>query len=506
MFIQRSAAVILVLLLIILAGCDPETPPAEASEYTVTISTIGTAAGESLMASVEKGVEGTVVILTAAIKTMNTRIALSADGGTLSASEITADGGTATFTIPAANAEITAVFGVESILRNSVPSESFFGGAVDADGDTVAIGAIELNDRKGAVCVFRKYGNLWAREAELTVSEGQALDSFGHSVAIDGDTIVAGAVCEEEAAGGANDNNGAAYVFVRSGTSWSRQAKLLAGDSQIGDNFGQSVTISGDTIVVGAHLEDGGPGDTIPEAGAAYVFTRTGTSWSQSAKLTASVPEADDKFGASLDLENDSLVVGAWELRSASPYAPGTAFVFKRNAGAWDSGVELSTSDVAVGSMFGNSVAISGNTVIVGAKRDDGGTEATVSQCGSAFVFVYDGTNYNREAILIASDRQASDNFGDSVSLDGDTAVIGAPSEDGGTGDGASNQGAAYVFKRSGAVWSQQANIYRGTGAGDRFGTGLSVNGADVFIGASLEDGGDGDPVTYAGAAYCYGL
>jgi len=253
--------------------------------------------------------------------------------------------------------------------------------------------------------------------AKLVASDAQANDNFGGSVAVSGDTAVIGAY--SEATGGSDA--GAAYVFTRSGGAWTQQAKLLASDAQANDYFGYSVAVSGDTAVIGAYAEDTG-GST---AGAAYVFTRTGGSWTQQAKLMASDAQASDFFGASVAVSGDTAVIGAYREATGGSTA-GAAYVFTRTGGSWTQQAKLMASDAQGNDFFGASVAVSGDTAVIGAYSEDtGGSDA-----GAVYVFTRSGGAWTQQAKLLASDAQSSDQFGFSVAVSGDTAVIGALSAD----------------------------------------------------------------------------
>ncbi len=210
--------------------------------------------------------------------------------------------------------------------------------------------------------------------AKLTSGDAATNDEFGYSVAISGDTAVVGAPYDDDA----GSDSGSAYVFVRSGASWSQQAKLTAGDAAAGDEFGYSVAISGDTAMVGAYADDDGGS----ESGSAYVFVRSGASWSQQAKLTAGDAAADDWFGFSVAISGDTAVAGANGDDDAGAYS-GSAYVFVRSGASWSQQTKLTAGDAAADNEFGYSVAISGDTAVVGAHLDDDGG----SDSGSAYAF-----------------------------------------------------------------------------------------------------------------------
>ncbi len=263
------------------------------------------------------------------------------------------------------------------------------------------------------------------------VGTTQAQDSFGWSVAVSGDTVVVGARLEDGSATGVNGpvnegaiDSGAAYVFVRSGTTWSQQAYLKASQVSPWDWFGRAVAISGDTVVIGAYQEDGsatGVNGTVNElssnSGAAYVFVRSGTAWSQQAYLKASQVSGADNFGISVAISGDTVVVGAlFEDGGATgvngtvnELAPdtGAAYIFVRSGTAWSQQAYLKASQLLRVGSFGYSVAVDGDTVVVGANAQAGGAagvngpeDETTTGAGAAYVFVRSGTTWNQQAYL----------------------------------------------------------------------------------------------------------
>ncbi len=253
---------------------------------------------------------------------------------------------------------------------------------------------------------------------KLTASDGAAGDQFGFSVAISGDTVVVGAYQDGV---GANAHQGSAYVFVRTGVSWTQQAKLTAADGAANDQFGNSVAISGDTAVVGAYLDDVGAN---ANQGSAYIFVRSGVSWTQLAKLTASDGAAGDVLGISVAIDGGTILVAAYEDDIGANADQGSAYVFVRSGASWVEQAKLMASDGEANDLFGVSVAISGDSVVVGAYGDDFGA---ASAQGSAYVFVRSGANWTQQAKLAASGGAANDWFGYSVAISGDTVVAGAP-------------------------------------------------------------------------------
>ncbi|MDX1405511.1 MAG: FG-GAP repeat protein [Woeseiaceae bacterium] len=336
------------------------------------------------------------------------------------------------------------------------------------------------------LAVHSVFASILNEFVELLASDGAVGDLFGQSVAIDGDSAIVGAVQEDAAAA----NAGAAYVFLRSAGIWSEQQKLIPADGDINDQFGIAVDIDGDTAVIGAVFNDG----VAIDSGAAYVFTRTGSTWSQQAKLTASDGATTDAFGQNVAIDGDTVVIAAEQDNDAGTNS-GSAYVFVRSGTAWTEQAKLTASDAAAFDRFGFSVDVDGDTVIVGAHLNDdlGGSS------GSAYVFTRSGAVWSEQAKLLASDGVNSHVFGVAVALDGDTAVIGASGDD----DVALDSGAAYLFSRSGTTWTEQAKLTASDGGvSDQFGRSISVNGSRAVIGARADD----DNGTDSGAAYVFEL
>ena len=312
----------------------------------------------------------------------------------------------------------------------------------------------------------------WTQQQELNDPQGQEL-GFGASVSVRGDTAVIGD--DMTTVDLLNSNQGGAYVFVLSGGVWTQQQLLIASDGVSGDYFGYSVSVSGDTAVIGA------PVRTINSAsaqGAAYVFMRSGGVWTQQQELVASDGTANENFGWSVSVDGDTAVIGT--------VYPGAAYVFVRSGEVWTQQQELTPSDGAMDA-FGYPVSLSGGTVVIGAQ---GKAVNSRAYQGAAYVFVQSGGKWIQQQELTASDGAANDYFGSSASVSGDTAVIGAY-------DHNLDRGAAYVFVRNGATWSQQQELTAPDGVagtcsnpcievmgGDRLGFSVSVSGDTAVIGA----------------------
>ena len=349
-----------------------------------------------------------------------------------------------------------------------------FGASVAVSGDTAAVGAPfddDAGSSSGSAYVFVR-GSTWSQQAKLTASDAAVSDRFGKSIAVSGDTAAVGAPFDDDA----GSSSGSAYVFVRSGSTWSQQAKLTADDGAAFDEFGASVAVSGNTAVVGAPFDD----DAGNSSGSAYVFVRSGSTWIQQAKLTASDAAASDRFGTSIALSGDTVVVGANRADPEGKTNAGAAYVFVRSGSTWGQQAKLTAGDGAAFDRFGRSVAISGDTVVAGANRADLGA---TTDAGAAYVFVRSDSTWTQQAKLTASDVEDYDLFGRSTGISGDTIAVGSHfHKDDGT---SAFTGSVYVFQRSLGTWSQQT-ILTASDAGrpGKFARELSISGDTVLAGA----------------------
>ena len=348
-------------------------------------------------------------------------------------------------------------------------SQGHFGAALAVDGNTVLVGSIGADASvyfRGAVYVFVRNGMTWSQQAKLTASDSAPNDWFGETVALSGDTALIGAPHD-------NTYTGAAYVFVRSGTTWSQQAKLTASDKATNDFFGRHLLLDGDTALVSTTRKSS-------DKGAVYVFTRSGSTWSQQAKLTASDGASNDDFGFTLAYENNTAVIGAWAKSSRT----GAAYVFVRSSTSWSQQAKLTASDAAAGDEFSWYIDLEDDTALISAHNKSSGR-------GAAYVFVRSGTSWSQQAKLTASDAAVDNYCGFPAILRGDTVLLGAR--------GVNNfAGAAYVFVRNGTSWSQQAKLTPNDAAANSyFGYNAALNDNMAIISA-YRDNND------IGAAYVF--
>lgn len=310
-------------------------------------------------------------------------------------------------------------------------------------------------------------------EQKISVDIGTSDEAFGAALAISGTTAVVGA---PGLSGVGGPYGGAAYAFTEAGGSWSQTAGLLASDGAAGDEFGSSVAIDGANIVVGA------PDSSVngnADQGAAYVFNEVNGTWMQTQKLTASDGATNDRFGTSVAISGTTIIVG-------TPYASseqGAAYVFTDSGGSWSETQRLSADDGASGDQFGTAVALSDTTALVGADRASVGSNYLE---GAAYVFDESGGSWAQAAKLVPDDNQPEAEFGNAVAIDDGTALIGAPEALIG---GSQNQGAAYVFANSGGTWVQVQQLTASDGgAYDQFGDGVALRGTEALVGATGAD------------------
>ncbi len=396
----------------------------------------------------------------------------------------------------------------QKLLASDADALDSFGGSVAISGDTLVVGAHRdgtAGINAGSTYLFERDqggSNHWGEFLELTAIDAANGDRFGWSVAINGDTVVIGAYGE--------GIGGSAYIFDRNQGGpghWRQVTKVIASDAASSDFFGWSVAISGGTIVVGARNDD----DAGSSSGSAYVFERNEggvDSWGEIAKLTAADADVGDLFGESVAVSGDTIIVGAYLSDGDAGRDSGSAYVFERNEGGvnhWGEVAKLAASDAILAAGFGFSVAISGDTIIVGANSDD----AAGSNSGSGYVFERDqggADSWGEIAKLIASDATERDQFGNSVSISGDTIVVGAFLDD----DVDLDSGSAYVFERDQGGpgnWGEVTKLTAADGAsGDELGISVSTSGDTVVVGAHQDDDAcPADPECDSGSAYIFG-
>ena len=379
----------------------------------------------------------------------------------------------------------------QRLVATDGAENDYLGWDVDVDGDTAVVGGIQQESSSpGIVYVFTRSGDSWAQTARLQATDSQVGDRFGQSVAIDGDTIVVGAPNHIV---GDKDAAGAVYTFDRTGApNRTQTAKLtVAAPAMAGGQLGGAVAIDGDVIAAGARADSTAGG--MLSHGAVYTFARTGAAQrNEQARFLASDREEGDQLGESVDVDGDTIVAGAWRKnnKSGPTFLRGTAYTFDATrTGADDETGKLVPTDASGLDQFGMSVAIEGDTIVVGANKD---SFPGSSYQGSAYTFARTGSGARGQtAKLIPSDGQAEDSFGYSVDVDGPTIVVGSYLD-----DSSENlaDGSVYTFARSDPD-PERNELAKLTAFApdpyDYFGTSVAIDGDVVIAGASGDDVGE---------------
>ena len=357
-----------------------------------------------------------------------------------------------------------------------------FGYSVAIFGNYAVIGApsdnVGANTDQGCAYVFVRTQSVWSQQAKLVASDGAAGDRFGCSVAIYNTHIVVGAMYDNSP----STDAGSAYVFLRSGTVWTEQAKLVAGNAAANDHFGNSVAMDGNYAVIGARDDDIG---ADVDEGSVYIFFRSGSSWSEQDNVIAPFGAGGDHFGYSVAINGDYMVTGANTDDVDGISDAGNAHVYLRSGVNWDyqSALRASANNGDEDAHFGEAVAISGNYIVVGAPY-------RTSYAGAvAHVFLRTGIAWTEQTTLFAYQNDLStpvNQFGFSISMDGDYVLIGANTT---SADGATRKGAAFLYHRDGTEWIKVRNIYDPAGVNeDRMGSAVAVAGMNCVVGSFIPD------------------
>ena len=372
----------------------------------------------------------------------------------------------------------------------------WFGYAVAVDGEILVVGAHQDDDfgaYAGSAYVYRFNGTDWAYEAKLTASDASRADFFGQAVAVSGDVILVGSRKEKDGA----DYAGAAYVYRFDGAAWFEEAKLVPSDITEWEHFGWSVSLDGDVGVVGVPFDT----DAGGWFGSAYVYRFNGTDWTQEAKLTASDVAEYQGFGLSVSVSGDTILVGAVSTVEPSSMAfdgPGSAYLFQFNGSEWVEQTKLISTTSTVHDGFGGRVSLDGRVAVIGASNDGDTDDDVYNGSGAAYMYRFDGPAWAEQVKLTASDATTNSHFGGGVSVSDDVAVIVGSRVDQGQ-----VTRLAYVKRWDGAFWIEEATLAASDGgAGDWFGFGFSIAvGGDV---AAVGAPGDDDAGSNAGAVYIF--
>jgi hypothetical protein len=339
---------------------------------------------------------------------------------------------------------------------------------------------------QGSAYVFVRSGTSWVQQAKLVPNDGGSLDEFGTDVAISGNTIVVGA---SHKSFGQSLMQGAAYVFTRSGTTWNQQARLTANDGRSYDTFGYSVAIDGNQVLVGAIQGQ------QTHQGSAYVFSRLAGTWLQTAKLIAPDGAPADNFGSAVAISGPNIAVAAQGDFSGPVANKGAAYIFTARGSAWLLNVKLRGKDVAPHDGFGSRIAMDGGTLLVGSMQDTIGSNQAQ---GSAYVFVLTGGRWiQRQKLVATSVGLPSKYFGSCVSISGDTIVVGGIDVGGNFPDGRT----VFVFRRNiTGIWLQESKV-TANDLQDGFAMSVAISGQTIVVGDVPGDFGQNEN---QGAAYFF--
>ncbi|MEN8217038.1 MAG: hypothetical protein ABFS56_11865 [Pseudomonadota bacterium] len=378
-------------------------------------------------------------------------------------------------------------FEEQKLLASDGASDDKFGYSVSLYGDRALIGARfddDNGDDSGSAYIFELIGGQWIEEQKLLASDGAAGDNFGESAFLYGGRALIGAYHDDDN----GTDSGSVYIFELIGGQWVQQQKLLASDGAGGDYFGHFVSPYGDRALIGAPRDD----DNGDKSGSAYIFELIGGQWVEEQKLLASDGAAGDYFGRRVSLYGDRALIGA-RGDDDNGTDSGSAYIFELIGGQWVEEQKLLASDGAAGDYFGRSVSLYGDRALIGARFDDDNGDDS----GSAYIFEWIGGQWVEKQKLLASDGASGDWFGHSVSLYGDRALIDARFDD----DNGDDSGSAYIFELIGGKWVGEQKLLASDGAaGDNFGRSVSLYGDRALIGARYDD----DNGDNSGSAYVF--
>ncbi|WP_052713148.1 FG-GAP repeat protein [Pseudoalteromonas rubra] len=369
-------------------------------------------------------------------------------------------------------------FAQDRLLANDGRAQDYFGYGAAIDGNTVLVGAhqADVNDIKdggvGYVYVLGDKG--WQQQAKLVAKPLSADDTLGGKVVLNNNIAMLGGMRRDDK----GKDAGAVVAFERNAGAWTQAQIVTAPDAKPGDAFGQSLALTDTTLVIGAPRNDTKAND----AGAAYIFQRTGDSWRYHSKIMASDGAAGDLFGIDVAIDGNTIAVGA-DLHDKTAENAGAVYVYVLEENQWQQQAKLMAADGGDTDIFGVRVAISGDTALISARRDD--VEGLGVDAGSAYIFERTGTRWTQSQKLTSPDGAADDRFGRGVALSGDTAIISAMNHDAQGKD----TGALYVYKKHANGWHYSSKVAaKNAQAGDQFGWNVGLSGGKAVIATPHHD------------------
>jgi FG-GAP repeat len=347
-----------------------------------------------------------------------------------------------------------------------------FGHSVAISGDYAVVGSpfndIDGKNNQGAAYIFKRDNGTWTVQQKITSANGFADDLFGYSVAIDGDNIIVGGIH----ANVWGTQQGAAYIFHRSGTTWTMQEQLIPIRVQMNDNVGCSVSIAGDYAIVGSYNADGG-------TGAVNIYRKEMSGWNPIQRIVPTDGIANDNFGNSIAISGDYIVVGSYLSDNGTFINQGSVYIYQKDANnLWAFQQKVVPSNGQSNDKFGSSVAITSDYVVVGSPYSDNGS---VLNQGSTYVYKRNGNIWGQEFQILTPNGQANDYNGVSVSIEGDYILVSAYNDD----RLRNFQGLAYIYKRNGTSWNMLRKIFEPTpSTSNSFGFSVGLNGGRFVVGA----------------------
>ncbi|MDK1286780.1 hypothetical protein [Pseudoalteromonas umbrosa] len=380
----------------------------------------------------------------------------------------------------------------QKLLPHDGKAEDSFGFSVAVDGTTALVGAFKADTKTiqnaGAAYVYALGSNGWYQQAKLIAEPAFSEDTLGGNVALKNNMAILG-VSRRDSRG---KDSGAVVVFEKQAEAWTQKQILTAIDGKAGDVFGQSIALTERFLVIGAPHSDAPHKDS----GSAYVYTRENGAWQYQAKLTAKDGAEDDLFGISVAIDGNTILVGA-DLHDEIAQEAGAVYAYEFDGKQWQQQAKLMAKDGGHTDIFGVRVALQGNTALISARRDD--IDGVGVDAGSAYIFERTDGKWAQTQKLVAPDAHADDRFARGVTLSKDTALISAMHHDA----NGSNAGAVYVYKKHLGQWHYTSKIVAKDGkADDKFGWNLALSNHHAIVAAPLRD----DNGNSSGAVYMLDL
>ncbi len=386
--------------------------------------------------------------------------------------------------ITAVNAQVIET---QRLVSDDLTTEDYFGNGMAASGDYAIIGSCYDDDNgtnSGSAYIFHNNAGTWEQHQKINASDGQTNEFFALAVAISGDYAITTSL-------GANSYAGKAHVFHNDAGVWTETQILTPSDTENYQLFGCSINMNNDYAIIGAYGDE----ESGVNSGAAYVFQNVSNNWIEVAKLTASDADVNDFFGIAVDIQSDYAVVGADGNENHAGSQSGTAYIFYNNSGTWQQSQILESADSVVGDHFGASVSISGDGIAIGASsKSDNGTWS-----GAAYIFENDSGTWEQQQKIVASDAGSQKLFGDSINIIDDTLIVGSSGNISFTPYIA---GSAYIFKANGdGIWDEKARLLASDLAvRDQYGYVVDFSNNFAFVGSPRTD----SDFTDGGAVYTY--